>query len=319
MDEKELEYLKIHLRSLFYNENERDLSRDFKYISDYYRYLAKCIDYQKFSINSDIELLEEFEAVHLWLQEKLLLFPDIIRKQVDEIFTDQKLCDVVSFMTNMSEEHVYEIQRNKKFRRFPKLYSFLGVKLILPNEQSELIKEDTFFAVKMALSRLSQILKYASSVNVSNYDETIHEFKDHYNPELINKNKILTLINYLRVQIGNNPENENLEKISRRLDSLEAEIQRPKVRWALVITGFFVLMGFLADLKTLEPNIYSEPFKTIESIIHVIHADGLVQESMSKNLIEHKKSENHSNSQWPEEDPPIPRKETEIKEIKNNS
>lgn len=317
MEEKDLNYLKLHLNNLFINENERDISRDFKYISDYYNYLASCIDYQELSINADSTLLEEFEAIHLWLQEKLLLFPDPIKSQVDKIFDEHNLCDVFSIIANLNEEHIWQIKRSQRISRLPKIYSIFGVKLMLPPIESQIINYEKFFAVKRALTRLSQVLKYASSLNISNFDQTIYEFKSNYDPELINKNKLFTLISYLRVQIESDPDNKNFEKVSKKLDSLEAEIKRPKVRWAVVITGFFVLMGFLADLKTLSPDIYSNPHKTVESIIHVLHADGMVQESMAKNLLEHKNQDQNDNHDWPDEDPPIRKNEEDLIEIKD--
>lgn len=141
-EKKELEYLGIHLRSLFFNENERDLSRDFRYISDYYKYLSTCIDCQDLSINADLNLLGEFEAVHLWLKEKLLIFPESINNEVDKIFLDHNLCDIFSIISNLSKEHIYQIKRSRRINKLPKLYSIFGVKIMIPPSESEIINDE---------------------------------------------------------------------------------------------------------------------------------------------------------------------------------
>ena len=93
----------------------------------------------------------------------------------------------------------------------------------------------------MSLKRISQILKYARTINISDYDESFNDFRTHYDPNIINKNKIFTLINYFRVQLEHIPDENQRKIISDKIDSLEAELRRPKVRWAVIFTGFFIL------------------------------------------------------------------------------
>lgn len=316
MDQEEITYLKIHIEHLFSQHHQEDPSRDLLYISKYFLYLSNTIDYQKFIIGADIEFIDSFESVYLWLQEKLLIYPESIRRQVYEIYTTKKLCEIFAIISNLNEQHVREIRRNRFVRKLPKLYSFLGIKLMLPLSDNEIINSNKIFDAKMALKRLSQIIKYASSISVIDYDESINEFKDHYDPNIINKNKILTLINYLRVQIDQIPDEKTRIKISEKLESLEAEIKRPKVRWAVVFTGFFVLFGFVADLKTIDSDIYSKPLKTVEAIISLLHEDGKVQNSHPQLFLELPKETQGEN--LPARDAPNDKFDINLKEEEYN-
>ena len=132
MDEKDLKYLKSCINNLFSKYVDEDLTDNLRYISQYYSYLADSIDYQKFIINADSELIESFESVYLWLKEKLLLYPDSIRHQVEEIFEEKKLCEIFAIISNLDQSHVKEIKLNRFLKRLPKFYSLLGIKFAIP-------------------------------------------------------------------------------------------------------------------------------------------------------------------------------------------
>lgn len=305
MDEKDLKYLKSCINNLFSKYVDEDLTDNLRYISQYYSYLADSIDYQKFIINADSELIESFESVYLWLKEKLLLYPDSIRHQVEEIFEEKKLCEIFAIISNLDQSHVKEIKLNRFLKRLPKFYSLLGIKFAIPSSDLEFINIKNLFEVKMSLKRISQILKYARTINISDYDESFNDFRTHYDPNIINKNKIFTLINYFRVQLEHIPDENQRKIISDKIDSLEAELRRPKVRWAVIFTGFFILFGFLADLKTLDSDVYTEPLKTIERIISVLHNDGKVQETQPKLLSDNSRENSGNSNKKPKKGPPI--------------
>ena len=305
MEESDLKYLKNRINNIFSKYVDEDLSDHLRHISDYYSYLGDCIEYKKFSVTADFELIESFEAVYLWLKEKLLLYPDSIRNQVVEIFKEKKLCEIFAIIANLEPEHLKEIRLNRIFKRLPKFYSIFGIKAAMPQSDIEFVNIKDFFEVKMSLKRISQILKYARTIDVVDFDESYNDFKEHYDPNIINKHKIFTLINYFRVQIEDIPDEQYRKALSDKIDSLEAEIRRSKVRWAVVFTGFFILFGFLADLKTLNPDIYTKPLRTIENIINVLHNDGKVQETQPKLLLEETPLQDESPNNKPPRDPPI--------------
>lgn len=269
---------------MFSRYYDGDISHDLETVAEYYSHLADNIDYEAFRITANRELLDSFESVFLWLQDKLLAYPEAIRTQILEIVREKQLCEIVGIVANLSERHLSHLRRQGLFRRLPSIYSFFGFTLALPRQEREYLTEPKLFDAKMALKRLSQIIRFAATVNVVDYDEAFRDFRNNYDPNLVDKHKLLALINILRVQINNVPDEDHKKLVLEKLEGLESELKRPNVRWGVVITGFFILLGFLADLKTLSPQIYDEPKRTVESILNVLHSDGVVQQSRPRLL-----------------------------------
>lgn len=268
------DYLKWHIQTLFRRGIEHDLPEDLRYVSDYYSYLADSIDHNKPEVTADRELIELFESVSLWLHDKLLSYPESVRHQVSDIFRSKDLCQVFAIISSLTEKEFRTMRRERIGRPFP---ISLFLRWFFPILEDPNLTLAQLFEAKMALRRLAQILKFASSLDVVDYDETLRDFKNNYDPNLVDKNKLLALISLLRVQLSAVQEEDHRDKLSEKLDSLEAELKKPRVRWGIVITGFFILFGFLADLKTLHPTVYVQPLRTVETILSVLHQDGQVQ------------------------------------------
>ncbi len=302
MDERRESWIKMTLDSLFRSSPDEDLNAKIGNVSDYFSYLADNIDYEQLNIEVRKDLIDCFESVYLWLREKLQLYPDSIREQVDGILSGRAMCELFALMSNLSEEHLLRLRRRQ--RRGPVQivrsgYSLFGLRLNLQHEkEDEYISGKKLLEAKVALRRAAQLLKFASSQSLLDYDSSFQEFKQHYDPNLINKHKLLTLINYLRVQVGEIPEDGYREVIFKRLNNLEAELRRPGVRWGVVITGFFVLFGFLADLKTLAPDVYSKSFETVRSIISVLHDDALVAKTVPALAAPDSKTDSKDTDKW---------------------
>ena len=94
----------------------------------------------------------------------------------------------------------------------------------------------------------------------------------------------MAFINLLRVEINQHPESVEKNTIIERLESVERELRKPKVRWGIVITGFFMLFGFLADLKTLNSETYAHAYKIVNTILETMHCDGRVNREGGKFL-----------------------------------
>ena len=76
-------------------------------------------------------------------------------------------------------------------------------------------------------------------------------------------------MNLLRVQINEHPVSEEKKIILEKLENIETELRRPKARWGIIITGFFILLGFIADLKTIKPDIYKEPYTIVQKVLAI--------------------------------------------------
>jgi len=133
------------------------------------------------------------------------------------------------------------------------------------------------FGVKIALSRLAQIVRYASGIEVLDYDLGADELKDHYDPELIDKARVIALINILRVQLGDVQDEGIRDRLLDRVARLEREVQRTRPRWGRIIAGFFIILGFVADLKTISPRTYDALHRTVEAIVETLQTEGSVE------------------------------------------
>ncbi len=273
---EELDRLKFHIKHLFSDSMGWDLSEQLSYISEYYAYLARALNHRRINIDADPELIQQFESLFLWLQDRLVVYPDSIRRQISKIVEENALCDLFAILSVLSPEEISKLQQ--KSRMFSMAAAFYPFKFWMTSRSDGLkqLTRPKVVEAKMALNRLSQILKFAASIEVVDYDETFGDFKDNFDPNIVAKTKLLTLVNYLHSQANSIFDEAVRTRLTKKLDDLEAEIRKPKVRWGVVITGFFILFGFLADLKTIDPTIYDKPLQTVNSILVVLHKDSLV-------------------------------------------
>ena len=285
---EELDILKFRIRQLFSNSLDWNLSKHISHISKYYAYLADALNYRRVNIDADPELIQRFESVFLWLQDRLVVYPDSIRRQISKIVEENSLCELFAILSVLSPEEI------KNFQRKSLVFSVFDVFWRRPSRSDGLkqLTRSKVLEAKMALNRLSQVLKFAASIEVVDYDETFVDFKDNFDPNIIDKTKLLTLVNYLHVQANSIADEAVRTQLTEKLADLEAEIRKPRVRWGVVITGFFILFGFLADLKTMYPTIYDKPLQTVNSILLVLHEDGLVNSKKQHLLSEGDPAEN---------------------------
>ena len=272
MEENELKNLKWHIKRLFSDSEYWTLSDKISHVSEYYAYLADSFDHKRVSVSADPELIQRFESVFLWLRDRLVVYPDSFRQQVLQIEEKRSLCDLFSTLSVLPSEDLDSL-RPKSLSA-----SVFNVIAFWRSPQPDVLAPLTEFKVfetKKALIRLSRILELVAAEDID-YDRSFQGFKDHFDPDLIEKSKILTLVNYLNVQAKEIPDEMVRALLTEKLADLKEKIRNPRVRWSSVILGVFALCGFLANLKTLEPTIYDEPLKTAQRIISVIHEESLV-------------------------------------------
>ncbi|MHB1095626.1 MAG: hypothetical protein ACYC3F_05595 [Gemmatimonadaceae bacterium] len=221
--------------------------------------------------------------MYLWLSDRLLLYPDSVREQVRNLVAEMKLCEQFAVFATLADDAATAApEREKSFgsilaTMFANAASMSLKKSVADTAESPLPNSKRLFNTRIALRRLGQILRYAASLDAPGYDETLADVRDNYDPNLVDKNKLGVLINLLRLQLGGIEDPGQRQRLLHAVDRVDAEIRRSKVRWTAVITGCFVLLGVLADLKSLWPHVYDQPLRTVESIIAVLHEDAQVQ------------------------------------------
>lgn len=280
VDEKQLMYIDL----LFSQYLEHDPPEDLRVISKYFEHLGEQINYRPPYINVSNALLMRFESVCLVLRDRLSIYPDTVHAQVEQILKDSGLERMFAVMAALSIEEVKRTEIHgmlgRAIRALPSLFR--------PELNQDVISVPTrqaMFEAKIALNRIAQILRYASSIEVADYDKTTNDLKDHYDPSLIDKWRIVALLNVLRVQTNNVSDMGVQKRLLENIDRIEQEIKRPKPRWGRIIATAFVLFGFLADLKTLNPTIYDSLYRTAHAIVNILHVEGSVEEQRRKPLL----------------------------------
>lgn len=273
----------------------RDISDELKDIAKYYSFLAEKINPKTFSIEIRKDLIQCFESVYLLLIDKMQIYPDAIRNQVSNINRENHICDIMAVAGSIEPADLNRIKFRSSFQVIADIIPFIGrsFRISIDNGEYVDITRKSLFKLKVSLNRLSSILNYAATIKLADYDESFYKFRKSYNPELIDKNKLLAFINILRVQINNNPDSKEKSVIVEKLDNIETELRRSRVRWGIVITGFFILFGFFADLKTIAPDIYKEPYAIVQKVLATIHEDGVVS-GKPPQLLENKRSDDTS-------------------------
>lgn len=279
------ELIKLKVDSLFNKYYERESSDELEIISQYFIYLAEQIDARCLRVNGRRDMITSFESVFLLLQERLFLYPETIRKQVDAIATDTGLGGTLATVANLPEEELRIARMIQRYGIFGRMsVSLFGLSMKLPKDGFGLSREK-LFSVKVALSRLAQIIKFASTIEVVDHDAGFYDLKDHYNPDLIQKAKIVAMVNLVRIQVDTLPDKEISNRIIDRIDRIEKEIRKPKPRWGMILASALALLGFLADLKTIYPDVYTDSYQMVSQIVSVLYLDGSVLATKTKTLL----------------------------------
>jgi hypothetical protein len=272
---KEYDWFKTRLDLMFSKYIDHEPSDDIETIRDYFDFINQNIDYNTGKIDVDQSLIGQFESICLILQDRLLLYPDSLRAKVLEIIKDDELTQFFGLLSTLNESERRSLRSTSTFHLVDKLLSrFFGFDRHSKTLFFHRLGKEHLLDIKVSLNRISQILKYASTIELLDYDTGQSEFKDHYDPDLVDKPKVIALINILRMQIKDIPDQNIRNRINERVDQLEKEIQKRKPRWGRIIAGFFILFSFIADMKTLAPNIYDELYKTVNNIVMILHEEG---------------------------------------------
>lgn len=282
-------FLKMYIENLFKNNLDRDINENMRAVSDYYHYFAEKLDVNKL-LELDRDLIKSFESVYLWLRDKLIVYPNSIKDQVENIIKGNKLLELFALLSFLSEEELSNIRKRIQYQELPLFISFILKMLYrlpkIEDSNDKLLSSESILNSKISLNRLSQVVKYASSYELIDYDEAYDSFKEHYNPNLVDKNKVIALINIIKVQTNELEDSNDKKRILDRLDEIEGEVKKKNVRWGAVIAGLFMLLGFLADLKTVSPSFYDNLYNTTSKVISVILEDGQVQKKEKLKLTE---------------------------------
>jgi hypothetical protein len=270
----EFDVIEKKLSDLFKASSNTEISKGMAIISEYFEILSEnihCSNFKDLGFTIPLALIKKIESVNLWLVEKTNAYPNSVKNQVVNIFKENKIVDVFTKLSNHTEEYL-------KPENFQKLKHPFEKFITLADKKVDFISSYDIYNVKIALKRLSSITNYASCLDIYDDFEEFEDLKHLYNPTLIDRQKIIALINILRVVIDPLPPKDS-EQIIRKLDKLEIEIKKNKPSWKKLITGFFIIVGVLANFKTIAPETYD----TALHIVSLIFTEGQVSKEKNVN------------------------------------
>lgn len=280
--ETEEEKLRRQLEWLFGGYSEHDPADELRTISRYIEYLAERIDHEKVVVAVQPDLLNQFESVCLLVLDRLQLHPESVRAQVEEILRSEKIARTLALIAMLSPEQRRRLaQPTVVHAVITRFGGYWARRFGLQDEP--LLQPSNLLETKIGLNRVAQILKYAATVPLLDYDSGSRDLRDHYDPSLIGKAKVLALLNVVRTQAADVEDESVRRKIEARLDELENEVRKARPRWGRIIAGVFVLFSFVADLKSVSPGVYDQIYTTIQAIISTLHEEGSVSHQQNRN------------------------------------
>ena len=273
--------LRRGLDLLFSKYLDQDPADELQTAGAYFEFLASRINYSALDIDVDPILLNKFEVIWLMLEDRLLPYPEKIKEQLHSLLRGDELSETFAAFSQFDSDDLQGQRLDEVLEALPSPVAWLvrlfRRKALSRRAQSDVVTVNRLFAARTALLRAANILSLASTINFVDYDTSLRDFKDHYNPRLIDKNRLSALVGLLKVQVQDLPDSDVRKRLLERLEELEEEIRKERPRWGAVIAGFFILFGFVADLKTVEPQVYAEPYRVLETIVRVLHDEARVQ------------------------------------------
>lgn len=260
---------RLYTRILFDRYFDLDVPEALRHVAEYVEYLADSISPAELSTSAPKDLLSCFESVFLWVQQTLTAYPDAVREQVASIVTTNDLCQLFAILADLDESTLSRLRRSRLSRLQFRIFAAIGLELEPPEPYIPLSRKRLYDA-RLALRRAAQILTYASSLRILPSDDLTSGLEEHYDPSLIDRHRILALLHVLRSGINALPPDSPAHQLSAKLDDLETELGRPRIRWGTVIAYAFVVFGFLSDLHTVSPSTYDALFRTASAILHVL-------------------------------------------------
>lgn len=263
----EVNYLS-QLNAIFDPGEQHDVSVELNKAANYFSYIADNINHSQVLLTCDKTMFSVFEPLLLWLDDQLRTISGELREKATKLIVDNGLAERFAIFASLSENDM------------------LAMRQAAEGDEKLPLTRSKLFEAKIPLRRLAGLAKYAASLPAQDYDENIEDVKTHYNPDLIEVSRLLAQLVVLRDTLRDAPKNVETATILKRIEYIEAELKRPKVRWGKVIFYVFALFSFVADVKSVFPETYDGAYQAISRIVVGLHVDGQVQKK-TPNLIPH--------------------------------
>ena len=180
-------------------------------ISEYYRYLSENLTFPLLGSDLPIDFITSFESVWYILQYYLKSIDANALKSIEEILIKSNALEIFSILAVLLPNN--ELRRYRRKSIFSSIsYSIpsLGLNVELGSDSSKsIIDSEVVLKIKASIFRITSII---NNVSVNDYsdDLTVDEsIKTRFNPELIDKDKLIALLSLLKSNISSLPETKD--------------------------------------------------------------------------------------------------------------
>jgi len=249
-----------------------------KEIAEYYEYLSENLDFPSLGSDINFKLITSFESIWYILQYCLKDDDPKTLKTIEDIFKESNMFNFFSILAVLIPNNgLLRYRRRKLFRSI----SFTVPSIILNikdnNAENNVINSDTVLGIKAAIFRVANIVR---TINSDDFSEDIgldRDIKTRYNPELIDKEKILALLELLKNNIISISETEDTKILLSKIDIIEIEVKKKQnIKWGKVFALIFTIFGFVSNMKTIFPEQYDNAFYLLSRIITTVTNEGQV-------------------------------------------
>jgi hypothetical protein len=248
-----------------------------KEIAEYYGYLSENLDFPSLGSDLNFKLITSFESIWYILQYYLKDIDPLLLKTIEDIFQRSNIFNFFSLLAILIPNNgLIRYRRRKLFQSIS--FSIPSI-LTINNDNTEnnTINSDTVLSIKAAIFRVASIV---NTISIDDYSEDIgldKNIKTRYNPELIDKEKILVLLELLKNNIISISETEDTKILITKIEIIENEIKKKQnIKWGKVFALIFVIFGFISNMKTIFPEQYDKAFYSLSRIITTITNEGQV-------------------------------------------
>lgn len=191
-------------------------------ISEYYRYLSENLTFPLLGSDLPIDFITSFESVWYILQYYLKSIDANALKSIEEILIKSNALEIFSILAVLLPNN--ELRRYRRKSIFSSIsYSIpsLGLNVELGSDSSKsIIDSEVVLKIKASIFRITSII---NNVSVNDYsdDLTVDEsIKTRFNPELIDKDKLIALLSLLKSNISSLPETKDTKVLLSKMNSL---------------------------------------------------------------------------------------------------
>jgi hypothetical protein len=262
------------LDKLFNPWSEHRPKEELESIAEYLSFIAESLQPTNFICTASADLLLKFESICLLLKKYASELSQPLADEMSDLIRAENVLATIALLGNVDPVELWRFKRREVEIRFIRLFSLGLIKL---NEKAMAISKDKLLSTKIAINRLAEQTRYASTLTLPDYDIGTEFTQSHFDTNLIDLNKLKSILLQLKLACDKLPKGAERYTLESQIDKLTEDLNKERPRWGRLIVKAFVLLAIASDLKTVVPDQYEEITHLASELVNHIHNGGLVE------------------------------------------